>query len=299
MEMILDLLLISILRGGTYILMAMGLGIVFGVMNIPNFAHGEFYMLGAYFGYFAYTYFNLGPLASIAAAAIGVFIIGAFTEILLFRPLRSKSKEGTWLMNTFLLTLGIGIILQNIMKAIFGFTFKGVPKFWSGSINLLSGMKIPVDRIMGFVIAIITVAIFWYFLNYTRTGRAIKSVSEDEVGAQLSGVNLKNIYTLTFALSAGLAGIAGSSLLSINSAYPMMGMMPLYKSWFVIILIGMGNVGPIIIGGIIVGVLETVSYYIFGAGWQDAVSLAVIILILIFKPEGLFGKKGVRSIWEQ
>jgi len=299
MEMILDLLLISVLRGGTYILMAMGLGIVFGVMNIPNFAHGEFYMLGAYFGYFAYTYFNLGPLASIAVAAIGVFIIGAITEMLLFRPLRDKSKEGTWLMNTFLLTLGIGIILQNTMKAIFGFTFKGVPKFWTGTINMFSDMEIPVDRVMGFVIAIITVIIFWYFLNNTRTGRAIKSVSEDEVGAQLSGVNLKKIYTLTFALSAGLAGIAGSSLLSINSAYPMMGMMPLYKSWFVIILIGMGNVGPIIVGGIIVGMLETVSYYIFGAGWQNAVSLAVIILILIFKPEGLFGKKGVRSIWEQ
>jgi branched-chain amino acid transport system permease protein len=202
-------------------------------------------------------------------------------------------------MNTFLLTLGIGIVLQNTMKAIFGFTFKGIDQFWPGKIKTFSGMIIPMDRIMGFVIAIAAVAVFWYFLKKTKTGRAIQAVSEDDIGAQLVGIELKNIYTLTFALSAALAGIAGSSLLSINPAFPTMGLMPLYKSWFVIILIGLGNVGPIVAGGLIVGMLETGSYYVFGAGWQNAVSLAVIILILVFKPEGLFGKEGVKGIWEQ
>lgn len=138
------LLIIGVLRGGTYILMVMGLGIVFGVMNIPNFAHGEFYMLGAYFGYFVFTILNLGPLLSIVFAAIATFIVGDILEVLLFRALRKGSEEGKWLMNTFSLTFGIGIVLQNGMRAMFGFRFKGVAEFWPGEVQLFT-MEIPME----------------------------------------------------------------------------------------------------------------------------------------------------------
>lgn len=292
-----DILMTGILRGGLYALMAVGLALVFGVMNIPNFAHGEFYMLGAYFAFFAFAVFHLGPIPTILVAALAAFVVGAVLEKLTLFPLRKKTKE-QWLMNTFLLTLGISIVLQNGTKLLWGATFRGVTAFWPGVIKL-GAMEIAKDRVVGFVIAMLAIVIFWFFLNRTRTGRAIRAVSQDETGANLMGIDLNKIHTLTFALSAALAAIAGASLLSITPASPMMGIVPLYKSWFVLILVGMGNVEASIWGGFLLGLLETVAYFRLGAGWQDAVSLALIILILLFKPAGLFAKKGVKTVWEQ
>lgn len=292
-----DVLLTAILRGGLYSLMAIGLSLVFGVMNIANFAHGEFYMIGAYFAYFSFVTFDLGPAASIAIAGLLAFAVGAVVEKGLFYPLRLRSKKD-WLMNTFLLTLGISIILQNGVKMIWGSTYRGIPGYWQGSVRFGETMAVSMDRVVGFLIAMGSIAVFVYFLNKTQTGRAIRAVSQDETGASLVGIDLNRIHTLTFALSCMLAALAGACLLSITPAYPAMGVNPLYKSWFVLILVGMGNVGGCIAGGLIVGLLETISYFQFGAGWQDVISLVVIILILLFKPKGIFGKKGVKSAVE-
>lgn len=292
-----DILVTAILRGGMYSLMAVGLTLVFGVMNIGNFAHGELYMLGAYAAYFAYSVFHLGPIGSIFAAGLLTFMTGCVMEKTIFYPLRQRSK-GQWLMNSFLVTLGLSIILQNAVKVTWGSTYRGITEYWPGRINWLSSMSISMDRVVGFVIALAAIACFVFFLNKTRVGRAIRAVSQDETGAGLVGINRNYIHTLTFGLSAMLAGIAGAGLLSINPAYPVMGLQPLYKSWFVVILVGMGNVGASIAGGLIVGLLETVTTTYFGGGWQDVISLSVIIMILVFKPNGLFGKQGVKSAVE-
>ncbi|HWR38156.1 MAG TPA: branched-chain amino acid ABC transporter permease [Patescibacteria group bacterium] len=292
-----NMLITGILRGGLYALMAVGLSLVFGVMNIPNFAHGEFYMLGAYFAFFSFTILKLSPVLSFITAALGTFLVGALVERTLFYSLRKRSKK-MWVMNTFLVTLGISIIMQSGAKMLWGNTYRGITQYWPGSFSFGSGLAISYDRIVGFGIAMLTIMLFWFFLSKTQMGRAIRAVSQDEAGASLVGVNLNTIHTLTFALSCLLAGAAGAILLSIIPAYPGMGVQPLYKSWFVLILVGMGNLGASIWGGFLVGLLETVSYIKFGAGWQDVVSLVVIILILIFKPRGLFAKKGVKTVSE-
>ncbi|HWR41729.1 branched-chain amino acid ABC transporter permease [Sporomusa sp.] len=292
-----NMLITGILRGGLYALMAVGLSLVFGVMNIPNFAHGEFYMLGAYFAYFAHVGLGLNPIFSFVTAAVGTFIVGIVVERVLFFNLRKRSKK-MWVMNTFLVTLGISIIMQSGAKMLWGNSYRGVTQYWPGSLSLGSGLSVSYDRLVGFGIAMMTILLFWFFLNKTQSGRAIRAVSQDESGASLVGINLNTIHTLTFGLSCLLAGAAGAILLSIIPAYPTMGVQPLYKSWFVLILVGMGNVGASIWGGFIVGMLETISYIKFGAGWQDVVSLVIIILILIFMPRGLFAKKGVKSVSE-
>lgn len=292
-----DVLVAGTLRGGLYALMAVGLSLVFGVMNIANFAHGELYMIGAYTAYFAFTMFHLGPIPSILVAGVVTFFAGAVLEKVFFYPLRIRTKK-QWVMNSFLVTLGISIILQNSAKLGFGSTYHGITQFWEGRITWLSSMSIAMDRVVGFMIAVIVITVFVFFLSKTQTGRAIRAVSQDETGARIVGIDLNRIQTLTFALSAMLAGIAGACLLSINPAYPTMGLNPLYKSWFVAILVGMGNVGASIIGGLIVGLLETVTYSYIGGGWQDVISLSVIIMILLFKPNGLFGVKGVKSVLE-
>ena len=176
-----DLLIGGILRGGMYVLMAMGLSLVFGVMKIPNFAHGEFYMIGAYLCYFSSAVWGLPALVCIFVAALGGFLIGALIEKIMFYPLRKRSKHD-WILNSFLVTAGLSFVLQNLAQAWLGVNFKGVPQLWGGDLNI-AGMHISADRVIGFVIAMATVLFFWLFLKKTKTGSAIRAVSEHETGA--------------------------------------------------------------------------------------------------------------------
>jgi branched-chain amino acid transport system permease protein len=291
-----NLLVTGILRGGLFALMAVGLALVFGVMNICHFAHGEYYVLGAYAAYFAYVTYGLNPLLAIIVAALLGFLAGAITERLLFFPLRKRSK-GEWVMNAFLLTAGLSVVLQSVYRLVFGNRYYGITQYWDATIHIF-GMTVAADRVMAFVIALLAIAGMWFFLQRTRTGRAIRAVSQDERGAMLVGIDLDRIQTLTFALGSMLAGLGGASLLSLSPAYPMAGNKPLIASWFVVTIAGLGNVQGAIIGGFIVGVFESVSYFYLGQGWQEVASLGLLILILLFKPTGLFGTE-IKSVWEK
>jgi branched-chain amino acid transport system permease protein len=289
-----DLLSTGILRGGLYALMGVGLALTFGVMNICNFAHGEFYMIGAYLAYFGFVVFGLNPILAILVASLGAFVAGAIVERLVFNPLRKRSKE-SWVMNAFLVTAGLSIILQNSVQMIFGTRYKGVSQYFSGFVRVAPGMAISTDRAMAFVIAILAIAAFWVFLQRTDTGRAIRAVAQDERGASLVGINLGYIHTLTFALGCGLAGLGGASLLSLSPAYPTVGARPTITAWFVVTVIGLGNTGAAIVGGLIVGILQTFVFFFIGNGWQDLVDLLFLLVLIWFKPAGLFGTpvKGV------
>jgi len=290
-----DLLITGLLRGGLYASMAVGLALVFGVMNICHFAHGEYYVLGAYCAYFAFVTLSLNPILSLIVASAFSFLAGAITEKLLFYPLRQRSK-GEWIMNAFLLTAGLSVVLQNIYRVIFGMKYRGITQYWKTSFQLF-GICIPADRVIAFAIALATIAALWVFLQKTRTGRAIRAVSQDENGAKLVGINLDRIQTLTFALGSMLAGLGGASMLSLSPAYPFAGNKPLISSWFVVTIVGLGNVEGAIVGGFIVGIFESVSFFFLGSGWQDVASLVLLILLLLFKPTGLFGTQ-IKSVWE-
>lgn len=292
-----ELLITGLMRGGLYALMAVGLSLVFGVMNIPQFAHGEFYMLGAYAGYFSFHTLGLDPILAICFAALVGFMAGALVERTVFYPLRRRDRDH-WILNTFLLTVGLSFVMQNGAQSLWGSNYLGVAHYWPGSFRLGTTMAISLDRIVSFVIALTAIGSFWLFLGWTNTGRAIRAVAQDETGAMLVGIDLDWIRNLSFALSTMLAAIAGASLLSLNPAYPTMGSEALYKSWFVVILSGLGNVGAAIPGGFLIGIIETLSYYLLGAGWQDVVSLSLLILILLLRPGGLFGSE-VKGIWER
>jgi len=295
---LLALAVTGLVRGGLYALMALGLALVFGVMNIAHFAHGEIYAIGAYAAYFAYAVFGFSPILAIVAAGITSFVAGMLIEKGLFYPLRKGSK-GDWLMNSFLVTVGLSFVLKNGAQAIWGAQFRGISQYWEDSIRILPGVSLAYDRAIAFVISIAAIVIFWLILRRTEFGRAMRAVSQNETGALLVGIDLDRIQSITFALSSMLAGLAGAAMLSILPAYPSMGMTPNNKSWFVVMLVGLGNVGGSIVGGFMVGILETVTYYFLGGGWQDVVSLSVLILILLFKPSGLFGTTEVKGRLER
>ncbi len=290
-----NLLITGLLRGGLYALMAVGLALVFGVMNICHFAHGEYYVLGAYAAYFAFVALGLNPILAILVAALISFLAGALTEKLLFYPLRKLTK-GDWVMNAFLLTAGLSVVLQSTYRLVFGLKYRGITSYWDASLNIF-GLTIAVDRIVAFGIALVAIAGLWFFLQKTALGRKIRAVSQDELGAMLMGIDLNRIHTLTFALGSMLAGLGGASLLSLSPAYPTAGARPLIASWFVVTIAGLGNVYGAVAGGFIIGVFESISYFTLGQGWQEVASLSLLIILLLFKPTGLFGAN-IKTVWE-
>ena len=284
-----NILISGILRGGMYVLIALGLALVYGVMGIPNFAHGEYYLIGAYATYFALTLLGVSPIIAILLGAVAGFVIGAVIEKLTFSPLR-KRNTGDWVTNAFMIGAGIQLIIQDGAQYLFTANYYGVTQLFPGSLAV-AGINISNDRIIAFIIAVLALAGFWLLLKKTKTGISILAVADDEVGAMLMGVDIKKIHTLTYALSSMLAALAGGALISMTPAYPLMGTAPNLAAWFTVILVGVGNLSAVAIGGLMVGIIEVFSVYFFGAEWQNVISLSVIILILIFKPNGLFGRK--------
>ncbi len=296
----------SIVTGGMWALLAVGLALVFGVMNVPHFAHGESFMVGAYAAYFVFNPINralrenpnpvlgtVAPFLAILAAGVAGLVLGVILERLLFYPLRVRTKKG-WVMNAFLLTVGISFMLTNGTNLVLGPNFRGISRYWDVPPLRILGVAMAADRVVALFIALISIGALWFFLRRTRIGRAIRAVSQDELGAQMMGINLNFIFPLTFALATAMAAISGASLLFMFQAYPTVGLQPLYMAWYVVMMAGLGNVVGAIVGGFIVAVLQTATQQFFGISWADVIPTVVMIIVLLIVPQGIFGSK-IRS----
>lgn len=304
------LLVNTVVTGGMTALVAMGLTLTLGVLNIPMFAHGEYFMIGSLTAYYVFTPINnyiqthpdsilaiWGPLVTVLAAFLVGALAGVVSEVLVFRQLRKRSREN-WVMNSFLLTVGLSVVMINAHQLFFGADFKGITHYFSGMPVTIMDVYISRDRALAFLLAVVVVAAFWFFMTYTRTGRAIRAVSQDETGSLIVGIGLNGIMMLTMALSCALAAIAGAGLLFMYPAYPSVGLEPLYMAWFVVILSGLGNVLGAVMGAFMVALLKVLTVEYIGAGWDFVVPSALIIVILIFKPSGIFGSE-VRGVLDK
>ncbi|MEW5725058.1 MAG: branched-chain amino acid ABC transporter permease [Thermodesulfobacteriota bacterium] len=300
----------TFVTGGMWGLMAMGLALVFGVMNISNFAHGEYFMLGTLAAYYIFTPLSnhlarnpnpgltlFAPALAVAGALVVGVASGIVSDKLVFHQLRKRSRE-EWLMNCFLLTLGLSVIMMNGHQLLFGTTYKGITRYWELPPVSFFDVYISVDRLFASLLAVIAFVAFWLFMKFTRLGQAMRAVSQDEAGALMVGISVERIQTLAMAVSCGLAALAGGSLLFMYPSYPTVGLEPLYNSWFVIIVVGFGNVMGAIAGGFIIALLQVITRTYAGEGWEYVIPVLIIALVLIFKPNGIFGSK-VRGIWEQ
>jgi branched-chain amino acid transport system permease protein len=239
----------------------------------------------------------IAPFAGMIAAILVGAALGALLEKSVFYPLRQRSRQG-WVMNAFLLTVGISFILSNGALLTLGADFRGVPAYWDVPPIKILGVSLALERLVAFAVAMVAIVIFWIFLQRTRTGRAIRAVSQDETGAEMVGINLNGIHTLTFSLATALAALSGATLLFMFPAYPTVGLKPLYFAWYVVMLAGLGNVAGAIVGGFMVAVLQTITQQYIGISWEDVVPVAVMILVLLFVPSGIFGSE-VKGIQEQ
>ncbi len=295
------LLVNTIVTGGMLALVATGLTLMLGVLNIAMFAHGEFFMIGSLTAYYVFTPISkyisenpesfmavIGPLIAIVCAAIAGAISGIVAEKIVFGPLRRRSSDN-WVMNSFLLCVGLSVLLVNMHQLIFGAEFKGIVGYWSGMPISIADVFVSRDRAMAFVISVVIIALFWFFMTYTKTGMSIRAVSQDITGAQIVGIDIEKIVLLTISLACALSAVAGGSLLFMYPSYPTVGLEPLYLAWFVVILSGLGNILGAVAGAFMVALLKAITVEYVGSGWDFVIPSILIMLILIFKPSGIFG----------
>lgn len=279
----------GLIVGSLYCLIAIGLTMIFGVMRISNFAHGDFSMLGAYIALYFIAVVSgwFGWIGSLVAAAIGVGIIGFFVERFLFRRLLTRWTD----IDIIMLSIGLFILLENGARLVFGPTPKMIPDpFGNTSVNLLV-VSTSTLRLLSFVISCVAIFLLQLFLIKTKVGVAIRATSQNRNAALLMGINISFIYSLTFVVGSALAGFGGVLYGTIFAIFPTMGAMPTLKAFAVTILGGMGNIRGAIFGGFILGVAETLGGNYISMQYKNAIGFIMIILVLLVIPNGLFGEK--------
>jgi branched-chain amino acid transport system permease protein len=287
-----ELIFQGLVRGAMYGLMGIGLSLIFGILGIVNFAHGELFMLGTYVMYFVAAALGLPFVAGVAAAGVVLFVVGVAIERGLVEPLRRRAGRD-WLMDSFVLTIGLMVILQNLALIVFGSQRRGVTTLISGSLTF-GEVVITYERLVILALACIVVGLLAAYVKFTRTGKAIRATAQHPEAAQTLGIDIDRIYTIAFGLGAALAGMAGAMLISIFPAFPNVGAQPVLKSFAVVILGGLGNIPGAIAGGFLLGIVEAYAVFFMSAGWQNVITPIIIVLVLIFRPQGLFATQGER-----
>lgn len=278
--------------GGSYALIGIGLTLIFGIMNVVNFAHGEFYMLGAYLFFTALTVLKFPLPIAMMLAFLTVLLFGWAFERFLIRPLRSEPIESPMLM-----TIGLSILLQNLALLVWGGEAQTVPKLMNTTSVNIGPVVVSSDRLVILLVAILIIAGTHLFISRTKIGRGIRATFQDREAAEIVGVNIERIYALTFGFGAALAGAGGFLLAPIFLITPTMGIIAVGKSFAVVIIGGLGNINGAIVGGLLLGVVESLGAGYISSGYKDAFSFLVLILVLLLKPDGLLTKKsgGVRA----
>jgi branched-chain amino acid transport system permease protein len=285
MEIFVQSLISGILIGGVYALIGIGLTIIFGVMRIINFAHGELLMLGMYATYFLYTVLHVDPFLSIFITIPLLFVFGALLQKFLVNRILGALPQ-----NQILLTIGVGLVLSNAIMLAFTSDYKILTTPYSSSSITLMGISISTPLLISFgITAAITLALYWFLLK-TDTGQAIRATAQDREAAQLMGINVKRMSIIAFGLGSALAATAGSLISPTYYIFPQVGSAFTLKAFVITVLGGMGSIVGATLGGVIIGVSESVGGMYIGSGWKEVIVFALFLLVLLLKPSGLFGK---------
>ncbi len=285
MDQFLQHVLNSLMLGGTYALLGIGLTLIFGIMRVVNFTHGELYTFGAYMVFlFAMVLSTNFFLALLAAVVLGV-VLGAGIEFVLLRPLRGANID-----TTMLIMIGAWIALQNSEQLVWSGIAKSVTHPFPADPLVLGPVSVSWIRIFVFVVAVLLIVATHLLIHKTRLGKAMRSTFQDRETAALMGVNINAIHTATFALGSGLAAAAGALLGPVYVLVPTMGDMAALKAFAIVILGGLGNFKGAMLGGFILALVEEMGAGYISSGYRDAMGFLIIIVVLIFKPTGLFAR---------
>jgi branched-chain amino acid transport system permease protein len=284
-DLLAQVLINGVLLGGLYAVMALGLALVWGVLNIVNLAHGAFIMLGAYLAWHLYTYLGIDPFLGLPITAIVMFCVGyAFQRGLLNLVVRAP------MFNTLLITFGLEVMLTYLAQLAFSADFRTINPPYAGNSFALGPLVVPLARLMAFGIAAVLTVGMWLFLLHTRLGRAIRATAQNLVAARLYGVAPRHLYAVTFGIGIGLAGAAGGLYGTVSQINPYIGATLTAKCFAISIIGGLDNPLGVLVGGLVLGIIESLTVLYIGATFGDVASFGVLVIVLIIRPSGLLGK---------
>jgi branched-chain amino acid transport system permease protein len=280
-------LLWGVASGCIYILLATGLNIIFGVMKLVNFAHGQLLMIGAYIAFTVAILSGLNAYIAIFVAMGVVALIGIGLERFTFRKVLGTDK-----LNEIFVSLGLIYVFENAATLLWGNTTRQIPSPLQGLQVSIGQIIISYDRLSSILIVVVILVALFLLLRKTKIGLAMRATSQKSSASMLMGVNIEKIYVFTFALGAALAGAAGALYGILFNFNPTIGALPTIKAFAIIIIGGLGSIPGAVIGGLLYGIAENTAVYFLGGVWQDAVAFALLIIVLVIRPTGIFGEKG-------
>lgn len=287
MAVFLQYLINGLIIGGAYALIGLGLTLVLGIMNVVNFAHGEMYMLGAYFLFTFFTKMGMNFYLAMLLAIVAVMLLGFAYERSILKPLRTRSIE-----TVMLAMIGFSLLIQNIAMLIWTPVPEAIKSPFPLTAYTLAGLYFLPQRIMVIVVAFLLVILTHLLLKKTKIGKAMRATFQDLEAAALMGIKIDRIYSFTFVLGVGLAAAAGTLLGPIFTVHPYIGNLANAKAFVIVIIGGLGSFPGAITAGLLLGVFESLGAGYISSGYQDAIGFILLILILIYRPTGLYGKVG-------
>ena len=290
MMVFLQQLLNGLANGMGYVLIAVGLTLVFGVLRVVNFAHGEFFMLGAYVTYYGMTLAGMDYISALLMATVMVAGLGILANRFFFQPLK-KEHEFTILLSS----LGLALLLSHLAETIFGADPKYVDTPFSDATLSLGEITVTQQRIGVIVVASAMIAATYWFIKHTRMGKMMQATAQNPEGAALTGINTRFVHAYTFALACALAALSGALVGPTAMLYPTVGDWAVLKGFIVVVMGGLGSVTGALLGGLILGVAESLGGGYISLGFKEAIGYAIIIVVLLLRPKGLFNPPASRK----
>ncbi len=286
-----QLLISTVLLGGIYALIAVGLTLIFGIMRVVNFAHGEFLMLGMYLAFWSFALWGVDPYFILVVAVPLFFAIGLGVYALVMRGVIHASHN----VQIFT-TVGLSTALQNVALVLWTGDFRFVRPWESSVVVRILGAAFNLSQVIAFAVALIFTLALFAFMKWTHAGRVMRATAQDGEAATLMGINTDRVYRLAFAIGIACVGVAGVLVSPLYSVYPTAGLQFVLLAYVVVVLGGLGDMVGALLGALIVAGVEVIGSYVFGSAWKEVIYFVLFIAVLVFRPAGLFGQRGAEAL---
>ncbi len=286
-----QLLISTVLLGGIYALIAVGLTLIFGIMRVVNFAHGEFLMLGMYLAFWSFTLWGVDPYFILVVAVPLFFAIGLGVYALVMRGVIHASHN----VQIFT-TVGLSTALQNVALVLWTGDFRFVRPWESSVVVRIFGAAFNLSQVIAFTVALLFTLALFAFMKWTHAGRVMRATAQDGEAATLMGINTDRVYRLAFAIGIACVGVAGVLVSPLYSVYPTAGLQFVLLAYVVVVLGGLGDMVGALLGALIVAGVEVIGSYVFGSAWKEVIYFVLFIAVLVFRPAGLFGQRGAEAL---